>query len=150
MSESIQPLGVEDLELCTELFIHVFHTEPWNEHWTKETAGKKLNDLFNTPGFTGYGMFDRGELIGFLAGYTEQRYDGKQFYLVEFCVKPERQRKGYGSKLLSYLERKLREQNVGHVYLLTMRDSFTEIFYKKKNYRVSGRIVLMAKNLNQL
>ncbi|MED3985791.1 hypothetical protein P4646_17275 [Peribacillus simplex] len=53
MTEMV-PLTSENLELCIELYMNVFNSEPWNERWTYETAKERLSDLLHTPKFLGF------------------------------------------------------------------------------------------------
>ncbi|MBZ9622467.1 hypothetical protein G9F71_006335 [Clostridium sp. FP2] len=38
---------------CSELYIKVFNSEPWNDKWTLETAHKRLNDIYISTNFEG-------------------------------------------------------------------------------------------------
>ncbi|WMJ75551.1 GNAT family N-acetyltransferase [Cytophagaceae bacterium ABcell3] len=144
---NFQKLSPESLNEATRLFIKVFNDSPWSESWNEISAYAKLHQLYSTPGFSGYGMYDKEQLIGFCAGYKEIWDQGQNFYLLEFCISNGLQGKGLGSELLAFLELKLKEEGICNIYLLTMRNGVAEKFYKKNGYQVNQQIVLMDKKL---
>lgn len=146
MLEEILAFTTEHLDACAHLFVEVVNGEPWNEHWTRETARMRLFETLNTPGFVGF-VWRQNQLLGFVVGYCEQWDDGKHFYLKEICVRPDKQRQGIGTMLLSQLTNTLATMNVSLVYLLTMKEGQTEAFYMKNGYQRSPRMILMSQRL---
>ena len=59
------------------------------------------------------------------------------------CVKTDIQRQGIGAKLIEYLERDLKQRDVGKIYLLTARDTLAETFYKKAGFYASSKMIMM-------
>ncbi|SOC15476.1 acetyltransferase (GNAT) family protein [Ureibacillus xyleni] len=147
MSETIVPFTGESLEQCIELYMNVFNSDPWNETWTYQSAKERLTDLVNTPKFLGFLLFDTENLIGLIAGNSKRTYSGLTFYLAELCVKHTTQGKGYGSKLLHYLEDQLKQRNIQSIYLLTEPRGLAEAFYLKNEYRINDNRVVIKKNL---
>jgi aminoglycoside 6'-N-acetyltransferase I len=119
MAEKIIPFTIDKIEQCTDLYINVFNSEPWNETWTYQSAKERLTDLILTPKFQGFLLYENDDLIGFIAGNSKQSYTGLTFYLAELCINNQIQGKGYGSKLLRYLEDELRKREIQSIYLLT-------------------------------
>lgn len=147
MAETIEPITEKYLEQCIELYIDVFNSEPWNETWTYQSASERLTDLINTPKFLGFLLFDNDNLIGFIAGNSKKTYSGLTFYLAELCINNQTQGKGYGSKLLHYLEDELKQRNIQSLYLLTATGGLAEAFYLKNQYIINDSRVVIKKNL---
>ncbi len=61
------------------------------------------------------------------------------------CVSPSQQGKGIGGALLEDLQVLLVSEGVRKVYLLTSRDAFAAEFYKKREFYISERMIMMGK-----
>lgn len=128
---------------CAELLVSAFDEEPWNEHWTLETARKELRWTLDTPGFLGFVSLEEG-VMGFAAGYREYDADGTVFYLRTLCVSPVLQRKGVGSRLMRHLKKTLTDMGVNSIYLVTHRGTPAEVFYERNGYVVSSEDIVMV------
>ncbi|MGM0805994.1 MAG: GNAT family N-acetyltransferase [Bacillota bacterium] len=147
MAETIVPITIDKIEQCTELYINVFNKEPWNETWTYKDAKERLRDLIHTPKFIGFLLYENDDLIGFIGGNSKQSYTGLTFYLAEFCISNQIQGKGYGSKLLLYLENELKKRDIQSIYLLTANGGLAEAFYLKNNYTINDNRVVLKKDI---
>ncbi|WP_414583157.1 hypothetical protein [Scytonema sp. PCC 10023] len=74
MSEEILTFTTEYLDECADLAVEVFNGEPSNQHWTRETARRRLLEMVNTPGFVGF-VWRKKETLGFVVGNCEQWED---------------------------------------------------------------------------
>ncbi len=147
MEKSIRAFERSDLEECARLFVSVFTKAPWKDNWTTESARQRLSEIHRTPGFVGLVLCEKDEIIGFALGYCEERSGMKEYSLQEMCVRNNKQRKGIGAKLLSNLQKKLKEMGVEHIYLITMKDTAAAYFYTKKGYRTNQRMIIMTHRL---
>lgn len=147
MSETIVPITIDKIEQCIELYINVFNNEAWNETWTYRDAKERLTDLIQTPKFLGFLLYENDDLIGFIAENSKQSYTGLTFYLAEFCINNQIQGKGYGSKLLLYLESELKKRDIQSLYLLTANRGLAEAFYLKNNYAINENRIVLKKDL---
>lgn len=147
MAEKIVPMNMNKVEQCIDLYINVFNNEPWNETWTVEDARERLVDLVKTPKFLGFLLYEKDDLIGFIAGNSKQSDKGLAFYVTELCVHNQVQGKGYGPRLLQYLENELKERDIQSLYLLTAKGGSAEAFYIKNNYVENQERVVIKKNL---
>ena len=147
MTETIVPFTEDYLNQCIELYIDVFNREPWNETWAYLSAKERLTDLIHTPKFLGFLLFENDHLIGLIGGNSKESYTGQTFYLAELCINNETQGKGYGSKLLLYLENELKKRDIQSLYLLTANGGLTEAFYLKNDYVINENRVVIKKNL---
>ncbi|WP_141432212.1 N-acetyltransferase [Bacillus sp. 03113] len=147
MSESIIPMTLDHLEICIVLYMEVFNSEPWNESWTEQITRERLTDLMHTPNFLGFIVIENKLPLGFIAGNSKHTYTGLTFYIAEICISHKMQGKGYGSKLLQFLENELKQWDVRSLYLLTSISGLAEAFYTKNGYVVNKNRIVMKKSL---
>ncbi|MED4041149.1 GNAT family N-acetyltransferase [Niallia taxi] len=145
--EKVVPITVDAIDQCIELYISVFNSEPWNETWTYPAAKERLTDLLHTPKFLGFLLYEKDNLIGFIAGNSKRSYAGLTFYLAELCINNRIQGKGFGTKLLLSLEEELQRRDIQSLYLLTANGGAAETFYLKNGYETNGNRLVMRKSL---
>jgi len=142
---AIRPLNRKDLDVCAQLFVRVFNAAPWHDHWSEGTALARLRDVCDTPGFCGVIALEGDVPRGFALGYAEQWCVRKDFYLKEMCVDPACQRQGIGTAMMAALEASLAESGIATIYLLTVRLSTAERFYRRRGFEIGQRMVMMVK-----
>jgi aminoglycoside 6'-N-acetyltransferase I len=146
MAERIEKFTIDHLDDCAHLFMSAFNAEPWNDKCTLETAKKQLAWHLKVPGCAGLVSVKDG-IVAFAIGYREPTDAGDIFHLNIFCVRPEAQRIGVGSRLLSNLEERLRDTGVRTVYLGTRKGTPAEYFYEKHGYGTSVEDIEMSHDL---
>lgn len=144
---NVRPIEPGDVPRCAELFAAAFAREPWSEDWNVADATARLDEVYRTPGAYGLLAEEDGELLGFALGYIERLNREQHFYLKEMAVAPERQREGIGAALMETLCRNLKEMGITVVYLLTLRGSPAETFYRKCGFYPGSRMMVMGKRL---
>ncbi len=132
-----------DLDRLAESYMRTFNGEPWWDKWDKETAVRRLEDIYRTPGFTGLAFWRDGSLLGAVMGRSERYYDGDCFQIIELWVEPRVQHEGIGKKLLDVLRRLLRMKNVKKIFLITMPGPATEDFYRKNGFIIQKGLCVM-------
>ena len=130
---------------CARIYVRTFNSEPWNDHWTEETAFKRLSDIFNTPGFFGIAAAEDGFVKAAIFGNIEQWYEGSMYFLKEMFVQNAYRGSGLGSRLLNKLEENLKHDDVHLIYLFTSEGNRTEGFYKKNAYKKMESMQIMNK-----
>ena len=148
MGEWVNMTG-EDLGECAKLYVQVFNSAPWNDHWTVETSYKRLLDIHDSPGFVGLKFMMAGRIKGAVLGNCEQWYRGMQFNLKEMYVSNELQGAGIGSRLFHVLEPQLLRLDVRSICLFTLKGDFTEPFYRKNGFSDINAMVMMSKRIEQ-
>lgn len=144
MTATLVPLDPARLPAATALFVDVFNAPPWNDRWTPETAGRRLQDLLDTPGYAGSALVGTdGSLVGLVGGYRQRWYDGWHFYLAEMAVARDQQRNGLGSRLVTGFLDGL--DDVDGVYLLTDAGGAAGSFYAKHGFRPARRQSVMSR-----
>ncbi len=123
-----------------------FNAEPWNDSYTLDTAKRQLAWHLEVPGCVGLVTVNDG-IVAFAIGYQEPTDVGDVYHLSIFCVRPDVQRTGVGSRLLRTLEDRLRESGVKTVYLGTNKGTPAEAFYRKHGYTVSEEEIEMSRDL---
>ncbi|MEU2198835.1 GNAT family N-acetyltransferase [Isoptericola sp. NPDC019482] len=135
----IVDLTTENVGECARLFVRTFSAHPWNESWTEADAAQRLGDVLGTPRSAGVcALGDDGAVLGFVLGHRERVGAEDHLLVKEMCVAPDRQREGWGSRLLAALQHRL--PDVEHWYLLTMRDSPAAAFYEAHGFRPASRV----------
>ncbi len=147
MSERIETFTIVHLDDCAHLFMTAFNAEPWNDKYTLDTARKQLAWHLDVPGYLGLVSINNEGIVAFALGYREPTDVGDVFHLSIFCVRPDAQRTGVGSRLLNRLEERLGQGGVNTVYLGTNKGTPAEAFYRKHGYEVSDEEIEMSHNL---
>jgi aminoglycoside 6'-N-acetyltransferase I len=143
MAERIETFKEEHLDECATLLVATFNAEPWNDKYTLDTAKKQLAWHLRVPGCVGLVSVMDG-VVAFAVGYREPTDAGEVFHLSIFCVRPDVQRTGVGSRLLDRLEQRLNESGVNTVYLGTHKGTPAEAFYRRHGYEVSDEEIVMS------
>lgn len=138
----------DDLKGFAELYVKVFNAEPWNDHWTVESAYGRLCDIAKSPHFVGVQYVQDGQVKGAIFGNCEHWYEGGMHYsLKEMFISNEIQGTGIGGMLLKELEKELSALNVHAIYLFTLKNSPADRFYKKYGFSDLDKMLLMTKEI---
>jgi aminoglycoside 6'-N-acetyltransferase I len=143
MTEHIEAFRGDYLDECAYLLVSTFNAEPWNSNWTLDTAKKELMWTTGVPGFVGLVSIADG-VKAFATGYREPDDTREVFYLKTFCVEPEAQGTGVGSRLIASLKEHLGRNGVNTIYLITNKGTPAETFYKKNGYTVNAEDIVMT------
>jgi aminoglycoside 6'-N-acetyltransferase I len=144
MAERIEAFERDHLDECARLLVSTFNAEPWNDRWTLDTAKQELTWTMKVPGFVGLVSLDDG-VVAFATGWREPDDRREVYFLKTFCVRPDAQRTGVGSRLLGHLEAHLDKRGVNAIYLGTHKGTPAENFYRKNGYNASSRAIVMTR-----
>ena len=114
MTEHIEAFNEDHLDDCAHLLVATFNAEPWNDNWTLDTAKQEIAWTMKVPGFVGLISLDE-EVVAFATGWREPDDVRKVFYLKTFCVRPDAQGTGVGSRLIAHLKEHLGSKGVAEV-----------------------------------
>jgi aminoglycoside 6'-N-acetyltransferase I len=143
MAERIEEFREDHLDECARLIVAAFNAEPWNDEWTIETASEELSWTMQVPGFAGLVSLDDG-IVALATGYREPDDRREVFFLKTFCVRPDAQGTGVGSRLLGRLKEHLGESGVNTIYLSTHKGTPAEDLYRRNGYTVNPRDIFMT------
>jgi aminoglycoside 6'-N-acetyltransferase I len=143
VDERIESFREEHIDEGASLLVATFNAEPWNDNWTLDTAKKEITWTTRVPGFLGLVSLGEG-VMAFATGYREPDDRRDVFYLKTFCVRPDAQGTGVGSRLLGHLKERLGGCGVNTIYLITHKGTPAEAFYRKNGYGVSSEDIVMT------
>ena len=142
---NIAEMYLNDIENVLELYVDYY-----NNHeegcWTKETARKRIHQVLSIE--DSYSLImktDDGNVIGFSMGYFKQYDDIVGYTLEEIIISAQNQGKGFGSCLLTELERRVKEKGGSCVELQAVNDELHERYYGKAGYKNAQNFVMKVK-----
>ncbi len=141
------PLTIQNIDDCTSVFIKSYNQPPWNYHWTFDKAKQYLKEYMSSSEFIGFVLYDGDEAVGAILGHKKTWWTGPQFMIDEFFISPEKQRKGYGKKLLDFCDQYANENNIELLILMTNKYMPAYQFYTKSGYINTEQYVFMFKQL---
>lgn len=143
MTEHIEAFKADHLEECAHLLISTFNREPWNAKYTFDRAKRELVWTLEVPGFVGY-VSITDEVMALAVGFIVPDDEKDVYYLSTFCVRPDAQGTGVGTRLLQHLKEHLEKIGINSIYLITHRGTPAESFYKRNGYKVSDKEIMMT------
>lgn len=145
---TFEDMDISHVREYAELFVSVFNRPPWEDRWTVLTAKLRIGELITTGTFVGKAAYEDRRLLGIILGQKEHFFDGVRFQIQEFCVRPEFQQGGCGSRLLSSLREELNALGVTEIYLITTHGESTEGWYRRRGLKVSDNFIVMSERLS--
>lgn len=135
----------DDIQSVVPLFI-----EYWNgtgDAWTPELVYSRIWQVLGAP--DAYCMIaeDDGRVAGFAMGQMETFYDLTAYNLREIIVATEYQNKGFGTQMMTELERRVKQLGANIVQLMAVDDDLHEHFYGKLGYNDARNLKLKSKFL---
>ena len=133
------------IDECTDLFLKVFTQEPWNDQWDScQDAKKYLESHYAFNSFLGYvAVFDH-RIIGASFGFIKPWQRGLEYYINEFFIDSEIQRKGIGTLLLEQIKESIKDKNMNAIILTTEKTFPSYAFYIKNGFKEIGGTVFLG------
>lgn len=135
-----------DLDECASVFKNAFSAPPWNEEWSMELAKIRIEELLSAPASIGYVYEENSCIIGFVAGRKTTYLHGIEYFIDEFCISPDTQGQGIGSKMIDCISHELKELGFVDIVLNTVRDFPAEKFYLKNGFVRKDDMIFMYLN----
>lgn len=142
-----QPLTPQLIPSCAIELVAAFKEAPWFEYWTIEQASMRIQEIMSSPYARGYVILEDDRVIAMTAGHIMTYMDTKEFWIDEFSVHPEYQHRHLGTKLMTYLRVKLKNEGVQYLKLNTHRGYSCVNFYKYHNFKEDEDMLTMYKTL---
>lgn len=146
----VRELTPTERSMAQQLFVSVFSKEPWKDDWSEESQLQQyMSDLMDNNNSKSFGLFYQDELIALSLGYLFHWYQGKEYFIKEFCVATSYQRQGVGQLFIKAIKTQLHQEKVRAIWLLTERNTGAYSFYEKNGFQQSKETVLFASNTNR-
>lgn len=117
------------------LYKNAFRGEPWSDDWSDEAQLseyiKEISKNFNALNF---GLLIDGKLAAMSVGMIRHWWEGTNYNIEEFCVSPELQGQGVGSRFMKIIEDDILNRGLCGIYLQTDSDKPSYRFYKKNGF----------------
>ena len=142
---NIIKMSRKHIEECADLFIDVFTKAPWNDTYnSREQVVNFFQNHMANNYFAGYVLKEQTSIIALCIGIKKPWINGMEYYIDQFCVKSELQRKGIGSHFLKLIEREIQAEKMNAIILNTESGFPSENFYLKNGFQfVDGLITLV-------
>ena len=136
------------LPQMAELYKNAFGGEPWKDDWSDHEQlmayTKEISGAYNA---LNYGLLMDGRLCAFSVGMIRHWWEGTNYNIEEFCVSPELQGQGIGTRFMGMIETEIRKKGLAGIFLQTDRDKPAYRFYKKNGFGDLEMHVSLYKNL---
>ena len=144
----IKNFTINDVEKCSELYLKVFSTKPWNDLWiSQDQVRNYLDELLFNPVFVGFLVYDGDDVIAVSLGHKRSWWRGKELFIDEFFVANEKQGNGIGSILINYMQKYLSQEGYERFVLLTNQGIPAQEFYSKNGFYINTERICMIKEL---
>ncbi len=144
---NIRELKRDDITFCAEILCSVYNNEMWQCRWEKETAIEYLTDFYDMKKFVGYVLEEDGVVLGGIFAHEKVWWNNSEVFIEEMFVKPDLQRKGYGSMLLRAMDDYVKEKGLAGLTLSTNKYAPAPLFYKKNGFAENEYIFFMYKEI---
>ena len=136
----------KNLNEISKLFKEEFTKSPYNQKWTKEQVKKIIKNYFNKDNILI--LIEDKIILGFIIFKIKPWNYNDICEIQELVIKKEAQGKGYGSKLIKYLEQflKKRQKNIWMNIQVNKKSKAIE-FYKKNSYKILNDLAIMWKEI---
>ena len=116
----IVKLSKEHVEACVDLFIDVFTKAPWNDAFdSREQVTDFFRNHMANNYFVGYVLKGQDGIVALSVGMKKPWIHGMEYYIDQFCVKPDLQGRGIGSCFLKLIECEIRKEQMNAMILNT-------------------------------
>lgn len=142
----ITPMTAARIEEYVGVFISVFTKEPWNDIYESRGQVRRFFENYMADNyFLGFSLERGGACAGLCFGARKPWLGGMEYWIDQFCVAEDFQRRGAGTLFLSLVEEEARRLGLNGIMLATARSFPAESFYLKNGFRRLDDTVLLVK-----
>lgn len=145
-----EELDASNLQEMAELYKSAFKGEPWNDDWSDQNQlieyVKEISGAYNALNF---GLFIGGELVAMSVGMIRHWWEGTNYNIEEFCVRPDLQGQGIGSHFMAVISDNVRERGLSGIFLQTDNDKPSYGFYHKNAFKDLDSHVSLYKKVKE-
>ena len=123
------------LPQMAEVYKKSFAGEPWNDDWSdREQLSQYIKEISCNFNALNFGLVINDELVGLSVGAIRHWWEGTNYNIEEFCIIPEYQRKGIGSRFMKLIEDEIKKRGLQGIFLQTDSDKPAYSFYHKNGF----------------
>jgi len=137
---NIRKAAAKDKKRIKGIFRAEYAKFPWNEKWTEELATKRINNYLNYEKVFVLEIDKKVQGFFILSSYVW--HTGLRGFIHEIVISSEFQGKGYGKKLINFVEEYFKKKGARDVQLITSPKSIAYQIYKKLNYKDEGFLTM--------
>lgn len=150
MTEKFVTLDESYLPQMADLFSRAFRGEPWNDDWSdKNQLNEYMKEISGSYNSLHYGLLIDGKLCAFAIGMIRHWWKGTEYNIEEFCVSPDFQGQGIGSRFMKMIEEDIKKRGVLGIFLQTDSDKPAYKFYSKNGFVELNSHVSFYKSLEE-
>lgn len=134
--EELIKLGPDRLSEMAALYQNAFKGEPWNDDWSDPVQlNEYVKEISSSYNCLNYGLLIDGKLAAMSLGMIRHWWEGTNYNIEDFCVSPELQGQGIGSKFMKLIENEIKQMGLAGIFLQTDSDKPSYRFYKKNGFK---------------
>ncbi len=146
--EEIIKLDKKDLSAIADLYRKAFVGEPWNDDWSDRAQLEEyIKDVSGNFQGLNYGLLIDGKLEAISLGTVRHWWEGTNYNIEEFCVDPNIQCRGTGTRFMGMIEDEIHRLGFAGIFLQTDKDKPSYRFYLKNGYKELDMHVSMYKSI---
>ncbi|SFX23175.1 GNAT family N-acetyltransferase [Ruminococcus sp. XPD3002] len=135
MKEQFRALDSSALPQMAALYKNAFGGEPWNDDWNDtEQLMEYMKEISCSYNALNYGLFLDDKLIAMSVGMIRHWWEGTNYNIEEFCVSPDYQGSGTGSRFMAMIEEDIKKKDIFGIFLQTDNDKPSYRFYQKNGF----------------
>ncbi len=140
----LRELGLRDEAEIFAVVRTAFAVAPWNDDWhSAEEFHAYSLDILGNRNSLGLGLWEGEALVALALGRLKHWFDGVEYCIDDFCVRPDCQGQGAGSALLGQIREYACREGFKQVSLFTNRTAPAYAFYQKNGFaEVQNRVCL--------
>ena len=117
------------------LYKNAFRGEPWNDDWSDEAQlSEYIKEISKNFHALNFGLLVDGKLVAMSVGMIRHWWEGTNYNIEEFCVSPDLQGQGVGSRFMKMIEDDILNRGLCGIFLQTDSDKPSYRFYKKNGF----------------
>ena len=137
------------LPQMSELYRSAFLGEPWNDNWSDDAQLMEyMKEISSSYRALNYGLLINGKLSALSVGMVRHWWEGTNYNIEEFCVSPELQGQGIGSRFMAMIEKDILSRGLKGIFLQTDKDKPSYKFYRKNGFSELSSHVSFYKKLS--
>jgi len=138
------------LPQMAELFKDAFYGEPWNDDWSDPVQLMEyIKEISGGYNALNYGLLRDGKLVAMSLGMIRHWWEGTNYNIEEFCVRPDLQGQGIGSHFMELISDNVCERGLSGIFLQTDNDKPSYGFYHKNGFKDLDSHVSLYKRVKE-